>query len=147
MFAPGSRNSQQRHRIALSLALVGLFTYSGAGAQSDKDWVETALERTLRLSAPWELPLNPQIEQNPESGEFLSPTVSPDLDLVLEVPWGNEDSSNDTSSGPHVVVRSVDQFDDPWNRSETGPVDADPEETAPENDSFEDATLIDPWSD
>ncbi len=146
MFAPGSPKIPRRRRLGAAFVLVGLFTYTGAGAQSDKDWVETALERTLRLSAPWKLPSSPQLDRPSSPNEVIAPEVSPELDLVLEVPWGtNETGSNEPTVEP-LVVKSVDRFDDPWDR-DVGETQTGARPSVPESTPYQDSMLIDPWAD
>lgn len=117
----GGIATSRRRRIAALLSLAGLLTFSVAGAQSDGDWFETALEKTLRLSSPWELPLMPEFNAgNVPDSSSLTPDNPSDTKIVLEVPWGGQleaEIPSEHSSPKTLVVRLVDDFEDPWLES------------------------------
>jgi hypothetical protein len=117
----GGIATSRRRRIAALLSLAGLLTFSVAGAQSDGDWFETALEKTLRLSSPWELPLMPEFNAgNVPDSSSLAPDNPSDTKIVLEVPWGRQleaEIPSEHSSPKTLVVRLVDDFEDPWLES------------------------------
>lgn len=165
MDPPQNPRAPRRRRVAALLGLAGVLTYSAASAQADADWLETALEKTLRLSSPWELPLRPEVDATalPDASAIL-PDRSSEATLVLEVPWRSDSqgearpdspagarlSAPTSDSSSQSSVRLVDEFEDPWLGRETEEaLDAAEEEppSAESPDSYGTSVdLIDPWA-
>lgn len=158
MSSPLRPDASRRRRIATLLGLAGMLTLSGASAQADVDWFETALQKTLRLCSPWELPLNPEAAPNPlPDASAISPEATPESTLVLEVPWGTNSGgkrARDAEERVKLEIRSVDDFEDPWLGRNTVDV-ADGAEVTGTGDQLEghpaesyerDVDLIDPWA-
>lgn len=165
MGSPQKSRAPRRRRIAAFWGLAAVLTYSAASAQADADWLETALQKTLRLSSPWELPLRAEFDSAAlPDASAMGPVTPVESTPVLELPWGSDSpdkvapetkspaslSIPTSDSSAKLGIRLVDEFEDPWLGRET---EDDLDEAGAEHpsgaylDSDETgAYLIDPWA-
>lgn len=137
-------------RIAAFFGLATLFSFSAASAQADKNWLEMRLDRTLRLSSPWDLPPSPELDapQQTKASAASLGTQSMRSNTQEVLSSRKFEAVSQEAKRRRLEIRSVDDFEDPWAGRvivESAPVVSSEPTDSPHYQ--ENPELIDPWAD